>query len=118
MSAHQSFIDYLDDMLDAIEKAKAFISGMNFDEFKNDDKTVYAVIRALEILGEASNKIPRSIQRNYPQIPWKEVNGMRNKLIHNYMGVNKKVVWKTTKEDLSHLEKIARQMKKDFTSSK
>lgn len=104
MSSSESFVDYLDDMLLAIKKAEEFISDMTFNEFKSDEKTTFAVIRALEILGEASNKIPNRVQQNHSEIPWREMKGMRNKLIHDYMGVNIEVVWKTTTEDLPELK--------------
>lgn len=116
MSPSESFTDYLDDMLAAIEKAEQFVSGMNFNEFRDDEKTVYAVIRALEILGEASNKIPKSIRQKNPDIPWREMKGMRNKLIHDYMGVNIEVVWKTTKQDLPGLKKEIKKLKEHYYS--
>lgn len=100
MSFANSYLDYLNDMLQAVEKAEKFTSGMSYDEFAQDEKTIFAVIRALEILGEASNKIPNSIQKEYQDIPWRGMKGMRNKLIHDYMGVNVHVVWETVKKDL------------------
>ena len=65
---------------------------------------MYAVIRAIEIMGEASKKIPKSVQKNYPSIPWREIAGMRDNLIHEYFGVDVKVVWKTALEDIPPLE--------------
>lgn len=100
-----SYPDYFQDILEVSEKACSFIIGISFAQFKTDDKTLFACIRALEIIGEAANKIPKEVQNKYPDIPWKEVVGMRNKLIHDYMGVNKEVVWKTIQEDLPELEK-------------
>jgi uncharacterized protein with HEPN domain len=81
-------VDYLNDILQAIEKAKQFTSYISYEEFKRDEKTQYAVIRTLEIIGEASNKIPKNILKNYKYIPRNEMRGMRNKLIYDYMGVN------------------------------
>jgi uncharacterized protein with HEPN domain len=95
--------DYLEDILDAIQKATAFMGEMSFDQFSIDDKTVFAVIRALEIIGEAAKKIPESIRANHTEIPWREMAGIRDKLIHDYFGINLKVVWKTVKEDLPSL---------------
>ena len=92
--------DYLRDMLENAEKALSFVDGMDYDEFEIDDKAVYAVIRAFEIIGEAARQIPESIQKNNPEIPWREIAGMRNKLTHEYFGVNTKVVWRTVHEDL------------------
>lgn len=85
--------DYLRDILDAMDKAGEFANGMNFMSFRDDDKTVYAIIRALEIIGEAAKKIPWSLRRKFYTIPWKNLTGMRDKLIHDYAGgVNKELV--------------------------
>jgi uncharacterized protein with HEPN domain len=73
---------------------------MNYDEFEADDKAVYAIIRAFEIIGEAARQIPESILNANPAVPWREITGMRNKLTHEYVGVNTNVVWRTVHEDL------------------
>jgi len=87
-------------MLDAATSAELFIEGISFEQFHRDRKTVFAVIRALEIIGEAARKVPRPSQAELPLLPWQDMAGMRDKLIHDYMGVNESVVWKTVKEDL------------------
>ncbi len=92
--------DYLVDILDAMEKAEKFIGGMDMQAFKQDDKTTFAVIRCLEIVGEAAKKIPGPERRRFKSIPWKNLSGMRDKLIHDYSGVSVEVVWKTVKEDI------------------
>ena len=73
---------------------------MSYSDFVRDDKTASAVVRKLEIVGEAVKNIPDEIKEKYPQIPWKDMAGMRNKLIHGYFGVDLKRVWRTIKEDL------------------
>lgn len=99
----REYLDYLQDISESIEKATSFTQGMDYESFQNDDKTVYATIRALEVIGEATKKVPSSIREQYPEIPWREMAGIRDKLIHDYFGVNKEVVWKTVKQDLPDL---------------
>jgi uncharacterized protein with HEPN domain len=104
MSSEREYADYLEDILDAISKIATFIEGMTFDQFAKDDKTTYAVVRALEIIGEAAKHIPERVRQKYSKVSWREMAGIRDKLIHDYFGVNLKVVWKTITEDLSELE--------------
>ena len=94
---------YLKDISKAIESIKIFILGMNFEQFKNDDKTSSAVIRKFEIIGEATKKVPDVIKEKYPQIPWKDIAGMRDKLIHAYSEVDLNLVWKTIHQRLPEL---------------
>jgi uncharacterized protein with HEPN domain len=103
MKLDRDYSDYLDDILDAIQKAADFVGDMSFEQFSKDDKTVFAVIRALEIVGEASKNIPERVKTNNTEIPWREMAGIRDKLIHDYFGINLEVVWKTVKEDLPPL---------------
>ncbi len=104
MNSEREYKDYLEDILDAISKITKFIVGMTSDQFAEDDKTSYAVIRALEIIGEATKHIPDHVRKKYPKVSWREMAGIRDKLIHDYFGVNMEVVWKTVTEDLSRLE--------------
>ena len=92
--------DFLKDILDAMEKADAFVEGLDLRAFREDDKTVFAIIRALEIIGEAAKKIPANHRRRFSDIPWRSLAGMRDKLIHDYVGVSLEVVWRTIKEDI------------------
>jgi uncharacterized protein with HEPN domain len=110
MTSEHSYLDYLEDILDAIEKVTQFIEGMTYEEFVGDAKTVFAVIRALEIVGEATKQLPQSVRDNYPEVPWREMAGIRDKLIHEYFGVNLVVVWKTAVVDLSGLESAIRRI--------
>jgi len=95
--------DYLQDMLSNAERAIRFAKGADFDTFVKDDKSVYAVIRAIEIIGEAAQKVSPEIRERHPEIPWREISKMRNKLIHEYFGINMQVIWQTIHEDLPML---------------
>lgn len=104
MSRQRSSAAYLRDILDACEKAEQFIAGMDFGQFTQDEKTCFAVIRALEVIGEASRKVAPDLIASHPEIPWREMAGIRDKLIHDYFGVNLAVVRKTLKEDIPPLK--------------
>ena len=100
MSRGRDYLDFLKDVLDAMEEAESFIKGMTFEEFARDKKTIYAVIRALEIIGEAVKHIPDNIRRIYPVVPWRDIGGMRDVLIHDYFGVDLQTVWETVKIEI------------------
>lgn len=95
---------YIKDILNAIESIEKFVEGMTFEEFCEDDKTSSAVVRKFEIIGEASKNIPEKIKRKYPDIPWKEMAGFRDKLIHFYFAIDYQLVWDTIKVKLPELK--------------
>ena len=95
---------YLEDILAAIDSIEGFVAGMDLVAFQADDKTTSAVIRKLEIIGEATKKIPDEVRQNHTHVPRKEMGGMRDKLIHFYFGVDYKLVWTTIKERLPQVK--------------
>lgn len=109
--------DYLQDILTHIDLAEEFVEGMSFDEFQDDSKTILALTRALEIVGEAAKKIPPSLRSQHPEIVWKEVTGMRDKLAHVYFGIQLSTLWDTTKEDLPQLRPVVQAMLDNLTAS-
>lgn len=94
---------YLHDIKEAVKKIETFTKGFTFEEFAQDIKTVDAVIRNLEILGEAAKHIPKRVKEEHPDIDWKAIGGMRNILAHEYFGVRTGIIWKTIKERLPQL---------------
>lgn len=110
MKVKREYLDCLKDIQDALEKIQEFIAGLDFEGFAKDEKTTFAVIRALEIIGEAARKIPKSVRSSFPDIPWQDMTGMRDKLIHDYFGVDLRVVWKTLQIDLPPLKVIIDQI--------
>jgi len=115
MTPERTYQDYLSDILDAIEKIAQFIQGMTFDQFAQDHKTFFAVIRALEIIGEATKNISAEIRVSHPEIPWRQMAGMRDKLIHDYSGVNLTVVWNAALDELPKLKPAIRQVLAEIT---
>lgn len=95
---------FITDILQAIERIESFIDGMDYDAFVEDDKTLSAVVRKLEIIGEAVKQLPDSFKQQRPTIPWKQIAGMRDKLIHFYFGVDPLLVWQTVENRLPELK--------------
>lgn len=106
---------FLTDIMQAIDAIEGFVQGLDRDQFEQDDKTVSAVIRKLEIVGEAAKVIPEEIREKYSQIPWKEMAGMRDKLIHFYFGVDYGLVWQTIKNRIPKIKPILQQCLDDLT---
>ena len=110
----REYEDYLRDLLNKKKKIQNFIKDLEFESFKQDDKTKFAVIRGLEIIGEATKHISEEFRKKYPEVPWKEMAGMRDVLAHDYFGVDEETVWLTAKEKIPQLkpsiEKILAEM--------
>ena len=101
MRDHSLFIQ---DILLAIERIESFIDGLDYDSFAGDDKTLSAVVRKLEIIGEAVKQLPESFTQQHPTMPWRQIAGMRDKLIHFYFGVDPLLVWQTIQNRLPELK--------------
>ncbi len=97
---------YLKDILENMELIEIFLDEMSYDDFVNDKKTYYAVIKCIEIIGEAVKQIPNSTRSKYPEFPWKDMAGMRDKVIHFYFGVDLEIVWLTATEDIVEIKPL------------
>lgn len=95
---------YLKHIVDAIEKVDGYLGIIKFGDFEKNDLVINATIRQLEIIGEAAARISKEFKARNKNVPWMEIIGMRNRLIHEYFGVDVKVVWETSKKDLPELK--------------
>jgi len=91
------------DMKEASEKILKYTKGLSFEEFLTDDKTIDAVVRNFEIIGEASLRIDEDFRLENPQIEWKKLRGFRNRIVHDYFGIDYEIVWSILSEDLEEL---------------
>lgn len=99
----RSSVDHLEDIRSAIDDILTFVEGYTYEHFEEDKKTQYAVIRALEVIGEASKNVSSDVRSQYPSVPWREMASMRDRLIHAYFGVDTRIVWDTIQQDLPSL---------------
>lgn len=97
---------YIDHILQSIERIKTYLEGKDYISFADDLKTQDAVIRQLEIIGEATKRISRELRDNNPQLPWTDMAGMRDVLIHDYIDVDTEIVWKTASESILELQEL------------
>lgn len=96
---------YLTDIKDSIVRIEEYTRDFSFNDFKSDLKTIDAVVRNFEIIGEAAANLPEDFTEKYSEIPWSQIIGMRNKVAHEYFGIDPKIIWKTIQEDLPALKK-------------
>jgi uncharacterized protein with HEPN domain len=106
----RSFVEFLQDILEAIADVEAFTDGVDFQSFQGNKEKVFAVVKLLEIIGEAVKQIPDERRVNYPEIRWKSVAGMKDVLVHVYWQIDEVVVWATIKESLPPLATVIQEM--------
>ena len=110
----RDYRDYLQDIFDAVNDIENFVDNMTYEEFIKDRKTLNAVVRSIEIIGEASKNIPETMKAKYKELPWKQMTGMRDKLIHAYFGVDAETLWKAVKENIPPLKQSIEKMLEDL----
>ena len=98
--------DYIQDILEALGEVEEFTAGMQFEDFVEDKKTINAVVRSLEVIGEATKRIPDSLREKHSKIPWKRMAGMRDKLIHEYFGIDLEIVWEVVNTELPPIKPL------------
>jgi uncharacterized protein with HEPN domain len=101
---------YLDDIVEAVQRIKEYTDGFDFSAFEKDKKTQDAVVRNLEIIGEASNRLPENIRESVPEIEWRKIVGIRNILVHEYFGVSLPIIWDIIQNKLDDLSGACRRL--------
>jgi uncharacterized protein with HEPN domain len=109
---------YIKDILENIKHAETFIENVTYEEFIKDKKTSYAVVRCIEIIGEAVKNIPDDVREKYSDIPWKKMAGMRDKISHFYFGIDMKKVWLAVKRDIPKIKPQIKKILKDISGEK
>lgn len=105
---------YVRDILQNMRDAEEFIQGLSYDEFTADKKTFNAVVRSVEVIGEAAKNVPDSVRGKYPAVPWKEMAGMRDKVAHFYFGVDREAVGLAVKERIPDIKPLIEQILRDL----
>lgn len=105
MKNNKSDLIYIKHILEAINTINRFIKNKTYTQFSKNEMMIDAVVRELEIIGEATNNISKEYKKKNKQVPWSKMTGIRNHLIHGYFSVNKKIVWETCQNDLAELKK-------------
>ena len=104
----------LEDILKSIELMEEYIQNVSRKEFMSSNMYLDLVIRRLEVIGEAVSNLSRELQEKYSDIPWQEISGMRNKLIHEYFGVDRDLVWETATKDIPVFKKNVQELLKEY----
>ncbi len=99
----RDLIFLLDDMLESALKIKRYTANLDFESFTNDEKTIDAVVRNFEIIGEAANRIDPDFRTLHPEIEWKRIRGFRNRIVHDYFGIDYEIVWTIVENDIEEL---------------
>lgn len=102
---------YLDDIHESLERIERYAKELSFEDFACDPKTIDAVVRNFEVMGEAAARVPEDFKEQHAFVPWSAMVGMRNKVIHEYFGIDPEIIWKTIQQDIPELKRALGQMK-------
>lgn len=100
------YLLFLNDIKESMNRINNYTEGVDYDSFSNNQMLIDAVIRNLEIIGEASRNIPEDLRNKYPEVPWKKMIGLRNILIHEYFGVDESIIWEIIKKDFAETKPL------------
>jgi uncharacterized protein with HEPN domain len=112
----RDFRDFLDDILRYMRYAENFVEGYSFEDFAEDDKTIIALAKCIEVVGEASKRVPEEVRSKYPAIPWRNMAGIRDRLDHGYFSVDMNIIWKTATEEFPEIRPQIEAILKDINS--
>jgi uncharacterized protein with HEPN domain len=113
---NREFLDFVEDILDAMEKAEILVEGFTYREFEEDFRTNFAVVRAPEIIGGATKRLPMSVREQYPEVPWRGMAGMRDRIIHGYDTVDLQIVWDVVQQDIPEIKHQIQQILADYSA--
>ena len=88
------------DILESIQKVHRYVEGMNYKTFIQDEKTIDAVVRNFEVIGEAANRIDNDVKDKFPNVEWRRIIGLRNRIVHEYFGIDLEIIWQIIEEKL------------------
>jgi len=100
----------LEDLIESIEKIQRYTKDLTFDEFLENELVMDGVVRNFEIIGEAANKISDDVHQKYPEVPWRQIVGFRNRIVHEYFGVDYEIVWNIKEENLENLKLLIQEI--------
>ncbi len=110
MSSSRNYVLFLEDMIEAMDKIQEYIGDLSYEQFTTKNIVIDAVVRNLEVIGEAAKNVPVGIRKNHTHIPWRQMAGLRNILIHEYFGVDLSIVWTIATKDMPEAKKEIKEL--------